>query len=152
MCKKGSWGRVLKGLCSSMLSHRHLKGHVEFITSSRKRLQPKSGYAHTVFGELICFNMYVELSLSTLYYRSCIVRIGTAGLPYWRPIRPVWSCKSPLERATSLRSKLWPKGAMAPAAAPSAYQRCPVSFKYSAACKWLEVELSREAVGWVHSV
>lgn len=87
-----------------------------------------------------------------LSFRWCIVRVGTAGLLYWKPIRRVWSCRSPQERTTSLRSKLWLKGAMAPAAAPSAYQRCPVSLEHSAACKWLELELGRGAVGWVHRV
>lgn len=89
---------------------------------------------------------------SALSSRLFIVRTGMAGLLYWKQIRPVWSCKSLLERTTLLRSKLWPKGVMAPAVAPSAYQRCPVSFKHLAACKWLQLELGRGAVGWVHCV
>lgn len=82
--------------------------------------------------------------LATCPSRLCIIRPGTVWLLCWRPIKPVWSFRSPLVKTTSLRSKLSLKGATAAAAVPSAYQRCQVSSKCSAACKWLELELCRK--------
>lgn len=79
--------------------------------------------------------------------RLCIVRTGMAGPLYWKPVRPVWSCRSLLERTTSLRSKLWPKGAMAPAAVPSAYQRCPVSFHTLRSMQMIRVGIKQMSSG-----